>query len=35
LVDVITCLDRFRGGPVFHWDDRNVVAVINIADHDI
>jgi hypothetical protein len=35
LVDVIICFDPFGGRLVFHWDDLNVVAVINIADHDI
>jgi hypothetical protein len=23
------------GGPQFHWNDINVVAVINVAEHDI
>jgi hypothetical protein len=35
LMDVIIGLDPFRGGPGFHGDEFNVVAVINIADHDI
>jgi hypothetical protein len=35
LMDGIIGLDPFRGGPIFHWDDFNLVAVINIADHDI
>jgi hypothetical protein len=35
LMDVIICFDPFIGGPGFHWDDFNLVAVINIADHDI
>jgi hypothetical protein len=35
LMDVIIGLDPFQGGPGFHRDDSNVVAVINIADHDI
>jgi hypothetical protein len=35
LMDVITGLDPFLGGPGLHWDDFNIVAVINIADHDI
>jgi hypothetical protein len=34
LMDVIIGLDPFRGGPGFHRDEFNVVAVINIADHD-
>jgi hypothetical protein len=25
----------FRGGSRFHGDDFNVVAIINIADHDV
>jgi hypothetical protein len=35
LVDVIICFDPFLGGPRFNWDDLTVVAVINIAYHDI
>jgi hypothetical protein len=34
-MDGIIGLDPFRGGPRFHWNDFNVVAVINIAYHDI
>jgi hypothetical protein len=34
-VDVIICLDPFLGGLGFHRDDCNVIAVINIAYHDI
>jgi hypothetical protein len=34
-MDVIICLDPFLGGPGFHRDEFNVVAVINISDHDI
>jgi hypothetical protein len=35
LMDVIICLDPFRGGPRFNWEDLNLVAVINIADHNV
>jgi hypothetical protein len=35
LMDGIICFDPFLGGPIFHGDDFNVVAVVNIADHDI
>jgi hypothetical protein len=35
LMDDIIGFDPFLGGTRFHWDDFNVVAVINIADHDI
>jgi hypothetical protein len=34
-MDVIIGLDLFRGGSIFHGDDFNVVAVINIEDHGI
>jgi hypothetical protein len=35
LMDGIIGIAPFSGGPRFHWDEFNVVAVINIADHDI
>jgi hypothetical protein len=35
LMDVIIIIDSFRGGPRFYWDDLNVVAVINVADHNV
>jgi hypothetical protein len=35
MMDCTICIDPFRGGPIFHGDDFNVVAVINIAEHDI
>jgi hypothetical protein len=35
LMDGAICFDPFRGGPRFHGDDFNVVAVVNIAYHDI
>jgi hypothetical protein len=35
LMDGIIGLDPFRGGPRFHWDEFNVVAFINIANHGI
>jgi hypothetical protein len=35
LMDVIIGLNPFRGGPRFRQDEFNVVAVIDIADHDI
>jgi hypothetical protein len=35
LMDGIICFDPFRGGRGFHGGDFNVVAVVNIADHDI
>jgi hypothetical protein len=34
-MDVIMGIEPFRGGPGFHGDDFNVVAIIDIADHDI
>jgi hypothetical protein len=34
-IDGVICFDPFRGGPIFHGDDFSLVAVINIADHDI
>jgi hypothetical protein len=35
LMGVIICFDPFSGGPRCHWDDFNIVAVINVAYHDI
>jgi hypothetical protein len=35
LMDGIICFDPFWGGSRFHGDDFNVVAIINIADHDV
>jgi hypothetical protein len=35
LMNVIICLDPYRGGPVFHWDNFDIIAVIDITDHDI
>jgi hypothetical protein len=35
LMNVIICLDPFRGGPGFHWDNLDIVAVMNITDHDV
>jgi hypothetical protein len=34
LMDGIICFDHFRGGSGFHGDYFNIVAIINIADHD-
>jgi hypothetical protein len=34
-MDVIISLDPFLGGPGFHQDGFRIVAVINIAGHDI
>jgi hypothetical protein len=34
-MDGIICFDPFRGGTRFNGDDFNLVAVVNIADHDI
>jgi hypothetical protein len=31
----IICFDPLLGGPRFHGVDFNVVAVVNIADHDV
>jgi hypothetical protein len=35
LMDGYICFDPFRGESRFHWDDFNVVAIINIADREI
>jgi hypothetical protein len=35
LMNGVICVDPFRGGPRFHGNDFNVVAIINIADHHI
>jgi hypothetical protein len=35
LMDGIICFDPLRGGPIFHGDAFNVVAIIDIADHYI
>jgi hypothetical protein len=34
-MDVIIGINPLRRGPGFHWYDFNLVAVINIADHDV
>jgi hypothetical protein len=31
----IICFDPLLGGSRFHGDDFNVVAIINVADHDV
>jgi hypothetical protein len=33
LMNVIICLDSFRGGPGFHSDNFDIIAVLNITDH--
>jgi hypothetical protein len=35
LMDVIICFYPFLVGPRFNWDDLNMVAVINVADHNV
>jgi hypothetical protein len=35
LMNGVICFDPLRGGPKFRGDDFNVVAIIDIADHDI
>jgi hypothetical protein len=35
LMKGVICFYPFRGGSRFHGDDFNVVAIINIADHDV
>jgi hypothetical protein len=35
LMNAVICFDPLRGGQRFHGDDFNVVAIINVADHDI
>jgi hypothetical protein len=35
LMNVIICLDPFRGGPGFHWDNLGIIAVINIKYHGV
>jgi hypothetical protein len=35
LMNVIICLDPFRGGPGSHSDNLYIIAVINITDHDV
>jgi hypothetical protein len=35
LMNGVICFYPFRGGSRFHCDDFNVVAIINIADHDV
>jgi hypothetical protein len=35
LMDGIICFDPLRGGPRFHGNDFNAVAIINITDHHI
>jgi hypothetical protein len=35
LINVIICLNLFRGGPGFHWDNLDIIAVINITDQDV
>jgi hypothetical protein len=35
LIDGIICSDPFLGGSIFHGDEFNVVAIINIAYHNV
>jgi hypothetical protein len=35
LMNVIICLDPFRGRPRLHWDNFDIIAVRNISDHDV
>jgi hypothetical protein len=35
LMNGVICFDPFRGGSIFHGDDFNVVAIIDIEDHHI
>jgi hypothetical protein len=35
LMNVIICLDPFRVGSGCHWENLDIVSVINIADHDV
>jgi hypothetical protein len=35
LMNGVICFDPFRGGPRFHGDDIDVVAIIDISDHHI
>jgi hypothetical protein len=35
LMNGVVCFYPFLGGSRFHGDDFNVVAIINIADHDV
>jgi hypothetical protein len=35
LMNVIICIDPFRGRPGFRWDNLDIIAVINITDHDV
>jgi hypothetical protein len=35
LMNVIICFGPFRGGPGFHWENFEIIAVINITDHDV
>jgi hypothetical protein len=35
LMDAVICFDPFRGGPGFHWNDFDVVAIIDVTLHYI
>jgi hypothetical protein len=32
-MDDVICFEPFIGGPIFHGNDFNIVAVVNIGDH--
>jgi hypothetical protein len=34
-MNVIICFDPFRGGSGFHWDNFDIIRVINVTDHDV
>jgi hypothetical protein len=35
LIDVIICFDPLRGGPGLHWDNFEIIVVINITYHGL
>jgi hypothetical protein len=35
LVDAVICFGPFRGGPGPHWEDFDLVAIIDVTQHDI
>jgi hypothetical protein len=34
-INAVICFDPFRGGPLFHGNDFNLVAIIDVTDHHI
>jgi hypothetical protein len=34
-MDAVICFEPFRGGPVLHWDNFDVVAIVYVTQHDI